>query len=73
MAGNYLLDGEKVNVPDVKTVPIARGIKLLGEIAEPCRAILHLAPTNQPFACNSILPSSVRHSGSPVTHSSAIL
>jgi len=54
-AQTYLLDGAEVDVLDLKTLLITRGINVPDEIMERFGRTHRLAPTSHPFACNCLL------------------
>jgi len=51
----YSLEGEEVDVLDLKTLLITRGINVPDAIVERFGRTHRLAPTNHPFACNCLL------------------
>jgi hypothetical protein len=51
----YSLDGEEVDVLDLKTLLITHGINVPDEIVERFGSTHRLAPTRHPFACNCLL------------------
>jgi len=55
LAGAFILDGEQVDVLDLKTLLITRGINVPDAIVERFGTTHRLAPTNHPFACNCLL------------------
>lgn len=52
---SYLLDGEKVDVLDLKTLLITRGINVPDEIVNRFKTTHRLMDPNSPFACNCLL------------------
>jgi hypothetical protein len=51
----FNLDGQTVDVLDLKTLLITRGLNVPAEIAERFGPTHRLAPTSDPFACNCLL------------------
>jgi len=51
----YFLDGQLVDVLDLKTLLITRGINVPDDIVERFGRTHRLAPTSHPFACNCLL------------------
>lgn len=77
MPQTYHLDGEKVNVLDLKTLLITRGINVPDEIVERFGRSHRLAPTSHPFACNCLLlpgriPAHMFHVGSAADFSLSV-
>ena len=55
LAGPFLLEGEPVDILDLKTLLITRGINLPEEIVARFGRGHRLAPTSHPLACNCLL------------------
>ena len=77
MPRQYLLEGERVNSLDLKTLLITRGINLPPEIVERFGSTHRLTPTTDPFACNCLLlpgriPAHIFHVGPGADFSLAV-